>query len=135
MEGILLKYNIFFESGSTYAYLAQDYVDALRNLPQTDSLPQTVFTNNILVYMLLIFQDKCIVRLYPGTPANKYGATFGNFAREDNVDKFEMEHFLNGNARREVANAISASEQSPPNPVDIEQSYRVQLILMAVSRL
>lgn len=101
LKHILLGHTIFIESGSTYAYLAlhlSEYID--RDEASLDS-PQFIYTNNILVVMVLLFQKQCRVWLYPGTSSeDKYGATYGvEYAPESTrkkIDQDELRQFLSG---------------------------------------
>lgn len=75
MSDLLLRHNVFVESGSTLAYLALKMNDCLSEMKPP--LKAKVFTNNVLAYILLLFQKYCSVILYPGTPTDHYGATYG----------------------------------------------------------
>ena len=64
----------------------ESLVDALRELrPDCESRPLKVCTNNIIVYMLLIFEPHFRPVLLPGDPSNPY-ATFGKPDSNDTCD-------------------------------------------------
>jgi Domain of unknown function (DUF4062) len=71
---------LFFESGSTIAYLFDDLQERVHlNWVRTFGSKVRVETNNILVYLRGTFSGFGRIDLYPhGPPEAKYGATFGS---------------------------------------------------------
>ena len=71
---------IFFESGSSIAYLSKAFIDRLNKQEflsiEADNL--YIQTNNILTFLDFILFERVRVELFPyGPPEPKYGATFG----------------------------------------------------------
>jgi len=70
---------IFFESGSTIAYLSQEFENRLESpCGQKHQHDWQISTNNILTYLQLVLFKNLHLQLLPyGPPELKYGATFG----------------------------------------------------------
>lgn len=71
--------NLFFESGSSIAFLSEAFIEWL-----TEDWIREVYrdlniqTNNILTYLDFVLSEHIRIELYPyGPPEAKYGATFG----------------------------------------------------------
>lgn len=71
--------NLFFESGSSIAFLSETFIERL-----TEDWMREVYrelniqTNNILTYLDFVLSEHIRTELYPyGPPEAKYGATFG----------------------------------------------------------
>jgi len=79
------KESIFIESGSTLAYCMLNIIDKIKDIREK---PLRVCTNNASIYMMLLYENSCIPKLFPGVPDNKYGATFGETKNQAEVDKF-----------------------------------------------
>lgn len=137
-EEFIASRNVFIESGSTYAYLSLTLNDYFRNYWKPEPPRRIVSTNNILVFMVLVFQWRCRARLYPGTPAGQYGATYGTgyVTRSSDPDdpeflgiaKDEMEHFLTGRAVATVAKKSMTNDRGPSR-------FATEVALLAVSKL
>ena len=71
--------NLFFESGSSIAYLAVEVNEKLQEVHETlDLRTISVETNNIFACLEFALKSPIQVSLYPsGPPEQKYGATFG----------------------------------------------------------
>jgi hypothetical protein len=79
--------DLFFESGSTLAYLSSELLNFMKNneamLVTTANADQRlrVRTNNILTYLSYVLLSQVKTSLVPhGPPDTKYGATYGEFA-------------------------------------------------------
>jgi hypothetical protein len=77
-------HNLFFESGSTIAYVAERFRDYLGTTRGGLDRPHwRIQTNNILVYLEYILSEHLNIELVPhGPPEEKYGATFGPLREE-----------------------------------------------------
>lgn len=86
---------VFFESGSTIAYVSQEFVARLyRPWVRTLATELSIQTNNVLTYLDFVLinsdADPIDVSLFPPAPAEEYyGATFGPFTSL--VDMFPPE--------------------------------------------
>ena len=91
----ILKKNksIFIESGSTLSYISLAILEYTKNNQEITR----VCTNNIIVYMLLLFEESIEPKLLPGFPNNAYGATFGDRKNGDLCDANEVRRFLYDN--------------------------------------
>jgi len=71
--------NLFFESGSSIAFLSEAFVKRLlEDWMRKVSPDLRIQTNNILTYLDFVLSERIQVELYPyGPPEKKYGATFG----------------------------------------------------------
>ena len=73
------KTSLFFESGSTMAYLGHYLINSnafdYRIIPKDQTLRVT--TNNILIDHTFVFEQNIAVNIIEGTPIGKYGATYG----------------------------------------------------------
>lgn len=83
--------SLFFESGSTIAYLSAEFRNKL-NSKDGQSYRDKIYltTNNILTYLQFILFENIDIHLVPyGPPENTYGATFGKIAQlvEDDPPK------------------------------------------------
>jgi len=73
--------SIFVESGSTLAYCMLSVIDN-REKYRPGGRPLKVCTNNVAVYMMLLFGKGFDPVLLPGKPDNPYAATFGDITEE-----------------------------------------------------
>jgi hypothetical protein len=71
--------SIFIESGSTLAYCMLSIID---NISRFRNAPLRVCTNNVAIYMMLLFEANFIPVLLPGKPDNPYAATFGDIDKD-----------------------------------------------------
>ena len=91
---------IFIESGSTYAYLILQLIDYVNNLRQNENAyqlkkkPLVVCTNNVSIYIILLFEEWFSPFLLPGKPTNQYAATFGDPIKTDIFSEIEAQKFL-----------------------------------------
>jgi hypothetical protein len=127
--------NLFIESGSTYAYMSLAINGYLNDRGQNGWHRRTVCTNNILVFMVMVFQPSCRARLYPGTPAGKYGASYGtgyNIVDDrpefNGIDRSEMEHFLEGQAQQTIAEGAEGLKSD-------DRRFGIEVALLAASKL
>ncbi len=75
------KKNIFFESGSSIAYLSMVFVEKMKKEFWVSNYANKFKfnTNNILTFLEFVFSVKAHIELHPdGPPEPKYGATFGD---------------------------------------------------------
>jgi hypothetical protein len=81
------KVSLFFESGSTVAYVARELSNTLSRVVQTDGshVNIQISTNNVLAFLQLWFNSKIICNTFPwSAPTNdSYGALYGA------IDKIE----------------------------------------------
>lgn len=112
---------LFFESGSTIAYLFDELHERVHvNWVRTFGDKVRVETNNILVYLQGTFSGFGRIDLYPyGPPESKYGATFGPLTALP-----EVPPTLRGREYSDVAADISAH---------FEQTFQAGLLLMTTS--
>ncbi len=91
---------IFIESGSTFAYLILPLIDYVKNLHQNTgdygdrSSPLTICTNNVIIYIILLFEEAFAPFLLPGKPTNQYAATFGDPIKTDMFSENETRKFF-----------------------------------------
>jgi len=92
---------IFIESGSTFAYLILpliEYVKKLENngngLSSFKDNPLTICTNNVIIYIILLFEEYFSPFLLPGKPTNQYAATFGDPKYTDRFNKEKTKQFF-----------------------------------------
>jgi hypothetical protein len=92
------KDTIFIESGSTLAYCMLRIIDDIQKYrPDCESRPLRVCTNNIGIYMILLFEKYFEPVLLPGKPDNQYGATFADATGIGPNDGQEVRRFLDVN--------------------------------------
>ncbi len=113
IDKMFVDRNVFIESGSTNAYLALQICERLKERGGSELRHYT--TNNHLAYMTLITQPRCRVRLFPGCPSGKYGATFGR-----DFDQSEPKSF---------------SESATGLELDEFLGDKTEVIMLAMSRL
>ncbi len=83
--------HIFFESGSTLAYVADSFLSQMEENPywKKNFLSNIgITTNNLLVYMEYLFTDLApnLVMTPQGRPDKRYGATYGTLEGLDSYD-------------------------------------------------
>lgn len=85
--------NLFFESGSTLAYLSTALLTVIKNnpsilvTPSRDEERLKIRTNNILTYLTYVLDAPVKTSLVPyGPPDKKYGATYGEIAHHFSDD-------------------------------------------------
>lgn len=90
--------SIFIESGSTLAYCMLSIIENISK-SHTSEKPLRVCTNNVAIYMMLLFQEHLVPVLLPGRPNNPYAATFGDIDENGNhgdlIKDFLEEHKVN----------------------------------------
>jgi len=71
--------NLFFESGSSIAFLSEVFIERLQeDWMREVSRDLRIQTNNVLTYLDFLLSERIQIELYPyGPPEAKYGATFG----------------------------------------------------------
>lgn len=98
--------SIFVESGSTLAYLILDLVRHLKDARPPSKKPLTICTNNIAIYMFLLFEEHIAPVLLPGKPTNQYGATFGDSNQSETCNPDAVRSFL---AKHEVTTFLTTA--------------------------
>lgn len=82
--------SLFFESGSTVAYVVQAMAAGLRahmNINDSGQPSIEISTNNVLAYQLLWLCHRIPITLFPwGAPETRYGATFGSLEEMEDRD-------------------------------------------------
>lgn len=85
------KVSLFFESGSTVAYVARELADTLSKIVTLDDAGRPnmqISTNNILVYLQLWLKASVACTTFPWSPPREenYGATFGTLERIESIE-------------------------------------------------
>jgi len=90
--------SIFVESGSTLAYCMLSVIDRFAG-DFAHRKPLRVCTNNVAIYMMLLFQEGFRPVLLDGRPNNPYAATFGDIGEDgrhgDKITEFLEENKVN----------------------------------------
>ncbi|MEW6609511.1 MAG: DUF4062 domain-containing protein [bacterium] len=75
--------DLFFESGSTIAYLSSEFSERLTTPAGQEVISELrIKTNNILTYLELVLTRNIQIELRPyGSPEKRFGATFGDLTR------------------------------------------------------
>src|SRR5258708_7856323 len=112
------RVSLFFESGSTVAYVAREWAPELKKHVQMapEGEPSIdIKTNNILVYLQLWLQERIPCTTFPWSPPTEetYGASYGG-----------LEHIQSHAARYDLLSLDSAVRD------EIERLKRMQLRLM-----
>lgn len=102
MERILQnRETIFIESGSTFAYFILPLIDYVKNMEENinehqsfRNNPLTICTNNVIIYIILLFEEFFSPYLLPGKPTNQYAATFGDPKKNDRFNKEKTKSFF-----------------------------------------
>jgi hypothetical protein len=90
--------SIFIESGSTLSYVALSIIDQLKELrPRDRDRSLKICTNNIIIYVMLLFEKYIDPVLLPGDPSNEYGATFGAPHECNECNEHTVRQFLTDN--------------------------------------
>ena len=99
VQRVIATHNsIFIESGSTLSYVLLAIIDNYETLrPDRKERPLQICTNNIIVYILLLFVKHINPLLLKGDPTNVYGATFGKEHANDECDESAVIAFLKQN--------------------------------------
>lgn len=130
----ILTHNVslFFESGSTVAYVARELSEGLsKNIRiEHDGRPSIeVSTNNILVYLQLWLNAKVPCTLFPwGPPEDTYGASFGSLAGKSSLSPDYKLPSLDDVATEEINNLLKA-------PYTLSTLHAPTLLLGATSGL
>ncbi|MFO1482835.1 MAG: hypothetical protein U1F71_05650 [Verrucomicrobiaceae bacterium] len=115
-HGELVKKNIrnlFFESGSTIVYLAEEFVHHCKHL-HSPLGEWTIKTNNIVTYLNFVLFERIDIVLSPyGPPDNEYGATFGSLQRFNLDPPSDEDDELNLDPRTQEEIDRQASELLP----------------------
>lgn len=94
-EIFLKEDSVFIESGSTLAYSLIGIIDNLTDIRlKQKHQPLNICTNNVLIYMILLFKEGVSPYLLIGRPTNGYGATFGDPEHSDTCNKTIVNQFL-----------------------------------------
>jgi DeoR/GlpR family transcriptional regulator of sugar metabolism len=88
--------SIFIESGSTLAYCMLSIIEDISKYRNPKKPRLRVCTNNVAIYMMLLFQDHFEPVLLPGKPDNPYAATFADI-NENGQHGDEIYNFLEAN--------------------------------------
>ena len=95
---------MFFESGSSIAYLSEALAARMDEEWLKASSDLEIETNNILSYLEFMFVQSVRVSLYPpGPPETKYGATFGPLRT---VDEPSVRHARITNRARDIMHEL-----------------------------
>lgn len=92
---LTMEDSIFIESGSTLAYCMLSIIRKIRDY-RTSPKTLRVCTNNVAIYMMLLFEERFIPVLLPGKPNNPYAATFADI-KMDGSHSGEIIKFLKEN--------------------------------------
>lgn len=125
MAELFVKKRTFVESGSTYAYIALELQNLFNDLKLNDTLKlrsSHIITNNVLVYITLLLNKMCLSQVFPGTPSDQYGATYGA-----DVDPNDPNTF--GNIRKEIDSVFLNAVETG----DVE-STQIDYVFLAMSR-
>lgn len=88
---------IFIESGSTFSYLILpiiDYIKRQQNSNGNYGKPIVICTNNVIIYIILLFEKNIATYLLPGKPTNQYAATFGDSTNTEAFSAQETRKFF-----------------------------------------
>lgn len=88
--------SIFIESGSTLAYCILNIIKEIKTIRENfETRPLRVCTNNISIFMLLLFERYFIPKLLPGNPSgDPYGATYAIVGADTEVNTELVNAFL-----------------------------------------
>jgi len=91
--------------------------------------PLRVCTNNIIVYVLLLFAKHVEPVLLPGDPSNSYGATFGRLHRNDACDSKAVMEFLKQNNVKALFTTASFLDLQYGPHVGTEPNHQIKRTL------
>ena len=104
--------SLFFESGSTVAYVARALSEPLAKVVASEHSGNPsikVRTNNVLAYLQLWLSARIPCTLFPwGPPEETYGASFGNLANIQRVSPRYDHSPLDDTAKREIDSLLHA---------------------------
>jgi len=122
--------SIFIESGSTLAYCMLQMIDNIQELrPNCEAHPLRVCTNNIGIYMILLFEKYFDPILLPGKPDNQYGATFADIIGRGQDDGEDVNRFLAENKVTALFTTASFLDISYGPHVSSERNHAMKRIL------
>jgi hypothetical protein len=116
------KVSLFFESGSTIAFLARELGRSKKFLKEVKKFKDepclNLYTNNILAYLELWLNNGLPITLNPrSTPGDKYGATYGSL--EDDIDEDKCPDYTGNPLDKYTQEAITklkeANDSIPKN--------------------
>jgi hypothetical protein len=119
--------SIFIESGSTLAYCTLSIMDNIQRF-RTSGKPLRVCTNNVAIYMMLLFRDLFEPVLLPGKPNNPYAATFADI-EEDGRHRDAVKSFLEENGVNVVFSTASYLDIDYGPHVGSVQNHAMKRIL------
>ena len=109
----IVKHNVtlFFESGSTIAYVAKMLSDPLKKAVRVDKRGRPsmqISTNNILAYLLLWLRARVPCTLFPWSPPGEetYGASYGGLEEIEKLDPDYTLPPLDDIARAEITKLL-----------------------------
>jgi hypothetical protein len=109
---LIHQVSLFFESGSTVAYVAKELLEPLSRAISTREHRKPsieLSTNNVLAYLLLWLSAKLPCTLFPwGPPEDTYGASFGSLADRTSLSPDYTLAKLDKAAKEEIANLLSS---------------------------
>ena len=98
---------LFFESGSTPAYVARELATRKLEVTGRDDLninPPEIYTNNVLVFLHYWLTDRIPIKLLPSsTPEEPYGACFGQMEVVSNTGAYYGERKLKPGEERTIS--------------------------------
>jgi hypothetical protein len=129
------KVSLFFESGSTIAYLAKElaaskpFTDAVKLTHKSEPSIQ-ISTNNVLVYLLLWLNARIPCTTFPWSPPseNSYGAAYGGIERLPDRRPDYTQPGLDDDALRAIEDLLAT-------PFTLKSMKAPTLLLGAVSGL
>lgn len=104
------RVSLFFESGSTIAYLARALSEPLTRFSEHAEKPTIdIRTNNVLAYLQLWLNARVPCTLFPwGPPEQTYGASFGSLAQVETISPNYSQPPLDEIAVREIERLLNA---------------------------
>jgi hypothetical protein len=134
LDGIINdKVNLFFESGSTVAYVAKELVEPFSRVIKIKEKGKPnigISTNNVLAYLLFWLTARVPCTTFPWSPPNEetYGALYGGLEKiEDNRPLYDLSP-LNEEAKKEIKRLLET-------PFSLSSMERPALLLGATSGL
>jgi len=122
--------SIFVESGSTLACCMLPMIDRIQELrPDCERKPLRVCTNNISIYMILLFEKHFEPILLPGKPDNQYGATFADITGSGRDDGKAVRDFLRENEVTALFTTASFLDVEYGPHVSSERNHAMKRIL------
>ena len=125
--------SIFIKSGSTLAYCMLQIIDNIKELRTDIDTNETrhlrVCTNNIGIYILLLFEKYFDPILLPGKPDNQYGATFADINEYEPGDANRVLEFLSENKVTALFTTASNLDIEYGPHVSSPENYAMKRIL------